>query len=147
MFACFALAGLGLGAHPLGRRLFAVGGNAEAARLTGLPVAGTLVGAYALSGCCAALAAIYYVARTGTGDPLVGEPLTLASITPVVVGGTILGGGRGGVLGTLLGVFLLSTLNNLLNYLGVSTFLQWVVQGLIIIAAVSLHVRGKGRAA
>jgi len=70
----------------------------------------------------------------------VGEPLTLASITPVVVGGTILGGGRGSVLGTLLGVFLLATLNNLLNYLGVSTFLQWVVQGLIIITAVSLHV-------
>lgn len=76
-----------------------------------------------------------------------GEPLTLASITPVVVGGTILGGGRGGVLGTLLGVFLLSALNNLLNYLGVSTFLQWVVQGLIILAAVSLHVSPKGGAA
>ncbi len=145
MFACFALAGLGLSRHPGGRHIVAVGGNAEAARLTGLPVAATLVAAYALSGCCAALAAIYYVARTGTGDPLVGEPLTLASITPVVVGGTILGGGRGGVLGTLLGVFLLSTLNNLLNYLGVSTFLQWVVQGLIIIAAVSLHVGRRGR--
>lgn len=144
MFACFALAGLGLTRHPGGRRIVAVGGNAEAARLTGLPVTATLIAAYALSGCCAALAAIYYVARTGTGDPLVGEPLTLASITPVVVGGTILGGGRGGVLGTLLGVFLLSTLNNLLNYLGVSTFLQWVVQGLIIIAAVSLHVGRRG---
>jgi ribose transport system permease protein len=105
-----------------------------------LPVRKTLVVAYALSGVGAALAAIYFVARTGTGDPLVGEPLTLVSITPVVVGGTILGGGRGGVLGTLLGVFLLATLNNLLNYLGVSTFLQWVVQGLIIITAVSLHV-------
>jgi ribose/xylose/arabinose/galactoside ABC-type transport system permease subunit len=146
MFACFALAGLGLTRHPRGRRIIAVGGNAEAARLTGLPVTATLITAYALSGCCAALAAIYYVARTGTGDPLVGEPLTLASITPVVVGGTILGGGRGGVMGTLLGVFLLSTLNNLLNYLGVSTFLQWVVQGLIIIAAVSLHVGRSGRA-
>jgi ribose transport system permease protein len=146
MFACFGLAGLGLTRHPGGRRIVAVGGNAEAARLTGLSVSATLVAAYALSGCCAALAAIYYVARTGTGDPLVGEPLTLASITPVVVGGTILGGGRGGMLGTLLGVFLLSTLNNLLNYLGVSTFLQWVVQGLIIIAAVSVHVERKGRA-
>ncbi|MFO1151680.1 MAG: ABC transporter permease [Alsobacter sp.] len=147
MVACFALAGLALTRHPLGRRVLAVGGNAEAARLTGLPVRATLVAAYGISGCCAALAAIYYVARTGTGDPLVGEPLTLASITPVVVGGTILGGGRGGVLGTLLGVFLLSTLNNLLNYLGVSTFLQWVVQGLIIVAAVSLHVGRKGNPA
>jgi ribose transport system permease protein len=140
MFGCFALAGLWLTQHPGGRRLPAVGGSSEAARLSGLPVSKTLVAAYALSGVGAALAAIYFVARTGTGDPLVGEPLTLASITPVVVGGTILGGGRGGVLGTLLGVFLLATLNNLLNYLGVSTFLQWVVQGLIIITAVSLHV-------
>jgi ribose transport system permease protein len=140
MFGCFVLVGFWLTQYPSGRRLPAVGGNPEAARLSGLPVRKTLVVAYALSGVGAALAAIYFVARTGTGDPLVGEPLTLVSITPVVVGGTILGGGRGGVLGTLLGVFLLATLNNLLNYLGVSTFLQWVVQGLIIITAVSLHV-------
>jgi ribose/xylose/arabinose/galactoside ABC-type transport system permease subunit len=89
----------------------------------------------------AALAAIYFAARTGTGDPLVGEPLTLASITPVVVGGTLLGGGRGGILGTLLGVLLISLLNNLLNYMNISTFLQWVVQGLIIIAAVSFQAK------
>ena len=108
-------------------------------------MARTLVLVYALSGLFAALAAVYYVARTGTGDPLVGEPLTLASITPVVVGGTVLGGGRGGVLGTLLGVFLISFLNNLLNYMNVSTFLQWVVQGLIIIAAVSFYGTARGR--
>ena len=72
-----------------------------------------------------------------------GESLTLASITPVVVGGTLLGGGRGGVLGTLLGVFLIAFLNNVLNYMNVSTFLQWVVQGLIIIAAVSFQANGR----
>lgn len=145
MLLAFALVGLWLARHPHGRRVLAVGGSPEAARLTGIPVARTLVLVYALSGLFAALAAVYYVARTGTGDPLVGEPLTLASITPVVVGGTVLGGGRGGVLGTLLGVFLISFLNNLLNYMNVSTFLQWVVQGLIIIAAVSFYGTARGR--
>jgi len=145
MIAAFALVGLWLARHPQGRRLYAVGGSPEAARLTGLPVGRMTVLAYAASGLFAAMAAIYYVARTGTGDPLVGEPLTLASITPVVVGGTLLGGGRGGVLGTLLGVFLISFLNNVLNYMNVSTFLQWVVQGMIIIAAVSFQARKGGR--
>jgi ribose/xylose/arabinose/galactoside ABC-type transport system permease subunit len=144
MLACFGAAGVWLARHPAGRRIYAVGGHREAARLSGLPVVRTLLSAYAGSGAMAALAAIYYVARTGTGDPLAGEPLTLSSITPVVVGGTILGGGRGGLLGTLLGVFLISILNNVLNYMNVSTFLQWVVQGLIIMAAVSLHVTPKG---
>ena len=145
MLLAFALVALWLARHPHGRRVLAVGGSPEAARLTGIPVARTLVLVYALSGLFAALAAVYYVARTGTGDPLVGEPLTLASITPVVVGGTVLGGGRGGVLGTLLGVFLISFLNNLLNYMNVSTFLQWMVQGLIIIAAVSFYGTARGR--
>lgn len=145
MLLAFAVVGLWLSRHPNGRRIHAVGGNPETARLTGIPVQRTTFVVYAASGVCAALAAIYYVARTGTGDPLVGETLTLASITPVVVGGTLLGGGRGGVLGTLLGVFLISFLNNVLNYMNVSTFLQWVVQGLIIIAAVSFHGIGRRR--
>ena len=145
MLLAFAAAGLWLSRHPHGRRIYAIGGSPEAARLTGIPVQRTMVVAYALSGLLAALAAIYYVARTGTGDPLVGESLTLASITPVVVGGTLLGGGRGGVLGTLLGVFLIAFLNNVLNYMNISTFLQWVVQGLIIIAAVSFHANGRRR--
>lgn len=145
MLACFALAALVLGRHPLGRRLYAVGGNAEAARLSGLSVTRARLAAFAVSGVMAAAAAVYFVARTGTGDPLVGEPLTLASITPVVVGGTVLGGGRGGVLGTLLGVFLIALLGNLLNYLNISTFLQWVVQGLIILFAVGLRAPGRTR--
>ena len=63
-----------------------------------------------------------------------------------MVGGTILAGGRGGVTGTLLGVFLISVLNNLLNYLDVSTYYQWIIQGLIIIAAVSVYVERRRRA-
>ena len=63
----------------------------------------------------------------------------------MVVGGTVLGGGRGGVVGTLLGVLLISFLNNILNYMNVSTFLQWVIQGSIIILAVSLYVKRSDR--
>jgi ribose transport system permease protein len=125
---------------PLGRGIYAVGGNREAARLSGIDTAWVTIAAYAASGFFAALAGAYFVSRTGVGDPRVGDPMTLASITPVVVGGTVLGGGRGRVLGTFLGVLLVSVLANLLNYLGVSTFYQWVIQGLIIIAAVAVFV-------
>jgi ribose/xylose/arabinose/galactoside ABC-type transport system permease subunit len=113
MLLLYALAGLWLARMPQGRRIYAIGGNREAARLTGIPVRGMTVLVYALSGMTAALAAIYFAARTGTGDPL----------------------------GTLLGVLLISLLNNLLNYMNISTFLQWVVQGLIIIAAVSFQAK------
>ena len=145
MLLCFAATGFLLRFTELGRALYAIGSNPEAARLSGLASARVTVFAYAACGFFAALAGAYFVSRTGTGDPRVGDPMTLASITPVVVGGTILGGGRGGVLGTLLGVILISLLNNVLNYMSVSTFLQWVLQGTIIILAVSIYVARKGR--
>lgn len=135
----FALAGLWLQRTRSGRSLYFVGGNNEAARLNGVAVSRVTILVYALSGLCAGIAAIFLVARTGVGDPRIGQTLTLQSITPVVVGGTILIGGRGGVLGTFLGVLLVSMLNSMLNFSGVSSFYQWVVQGVIIIAAVGLH--------
>lgn len=143
MLGCFAAVGWWLRRTRSGLHLIAAGGNTEGARLVGLSPARANFAAFTLCGLTCGLAAVVLVARTGTGDPLAGDPLTLASITPVVIGGTALGGGRGGVLGTLLGVFLLSLLGNLLNYLGVSTFLQWTVQGFIIIAAVFFQVGQK----
>eukprot|EP01037_Dinobryon_pediforme_P010646 gene10646-10717_t len=131
----FALAGLWLQRTRSGRALYFVGGDREAARLNGLPVDRITVLVYALSGLCAGCAAIFLTARTGVGDPRIGAALTLQSITPVVVGGTILAGGRGGVLGTFLGVLLVTMLNNLLNFVNVSSYYQWVIQGLIIIVA------------
>ncbi|RUV53323.1 ABC transporter permease [Mesorhizobium sp. M7A.F.Ca.MR.228.00.0.0] len=120
----FALAGLWLQRTRTGRSIYFVGGDREAARLNGLPVDRIVVLAYALSGLCAGIAAIF---------------LTLQSVTPVVVGGTILAGGRGGVLGTFLGVLLVTMLNSLLNFVNVSSYYQWVIQGLIIIIAVGIH--------
>lgn len=143
LVAIFALAGLWLQRTRSGRNIYFAGGDREAARLNGVPVDRVVVLAYALSGLCAAAAAIFLTARTGVGDPRIGAALTLQSITPVVVGGTILAGGRGGVLGTLLGVMLVATLNNLLNFVNVSSYYQWVIQGLIIIIAVGFNKAGR----
>ncbi len=140
MLACFALVWFFLKYAETGRAFYAVGGDVEAARLTGIRADRIILMAYTACGFFAALAGAYYVSRTGVGDPRVGDPITLASITPVIIGGLLLGGGKGNILGVLLGVFLISLLNNLLNYMSVSTFLQWVIQGLIIIVAVSIYV-------
>jgi ribose transport system permease protein len=145
LVAIFALAGLWLQRTRSGRNIYFAGGDPEAARLNGVQVNRVIVLAYALSGLCAAGAAIFLTARTGVGDPRIGAALTLQSITPVVVGGTILAGGRGGVLGTLLGVMLVTTLNNLLNFVNVSSYYQWVIQGLIIIIAVGFNTSGRRR--
>jgi ribose transport system permease protein len=144
MLALFALVGLFLHRTRTGLAIYAVGGDPRAARLLGISVARVMILVYALSGMLAAFAGIYFVSRMGSGDPWRGEGFELASITPVVVGGTVLAGGKGGVLGTLLGVYLISLLNNLLNFLDVSTFYQWIIQGLIIITAVAIHVE-RGR--
>jgi ribose transport system permease protein len=144
MLVLFALAGVFLHRTRTGNAIYAVGGDARSARLLGVSVARTMMLAYGISGACAALTGVYLVSRMGSGDPWRGEGFDLASITPVVVGGTVLSGGRGGPLGTLLGVYLISLLNNILNFLDVSTFYQWIVQGLIIIIAVAIHV-DKGR--
>jgi ribose transport system permease protein len=145
MLALFALVGLFLHRTRTGNAIYVVGGDPRGARLLGVSVARTMMLAYALSGACAALTAVYLVSRMGSGDPWRGDGFDLASITPVVVGGTALSGGRGGPLGTLLGVFLISLLNNILNFLDVSTFYQWIVQGLIIITAVAIHVEKGNR--
>ena len=139
LVAIFAVAGLWLQRTRSGRSIYFVGGDREAARLNGLPVDRIVVLAYALSGLCAGIAAIFLTARTGVGDPRIGVALTLQSVTAVVVGGTILAGGRGGVLGTFLGVLLVTMLNSLLNFVNVSSYFQWVIQGLIIIVAVGIH--------
>ena len=146
MLALFLAVGVFLRSTRLGRQIYAVGGDPFAARLIGIPHDRVIIVAYALSGLFAALTAVYLVSRLGIGDPWAGQGWALRSITPVVVGGTILAGGRGGVTGTLLGVFLISLLNNLLNYLDVSTYYQWIIQGLIIIAAVSVYVERRRRA-
>lgn len=141
----FALVGVFLTYFRLGRYIYAVGDDDAGARLMGLPRAKVLLTVYGFSGFCCALTAIYLTARFGVGQPYTGLNYTLASITPVVVGGTLLSGGKGGVLGTLLGVYLISLLNNVLNFMDISTHYQLIAQGLIVIAAVSIYVEKRRR--
>jgi ribose transport system permease protein len=145
--ALFVATGLFLRYVRFGRYVYAVGDDATAAQLIGLPRAQVIVFVYAFCGLITAVTAIYLLARFGSGQPYAGANYTLASITPVVVGGTALSGGRGGVFGTLFGAYLVSLLNNLLNFLDVSSHVQLMAQGLIIILAVSVYVEKRRAAA
>jgi ribose transport system permease protein len=125
---------------PLGRQIYAVGDDDDAARLAGLRRSQVLLLVYGASGFCCAATGLYLVARFGAGQPYTGVNYTLTSITPVVLGGTALSGGRGGVIGTLFGAYLISLVNNLLNFMDVSKHYQLIAQALIIILAVSVYM-------
>ena len=143
--ADYVIVGFVLWRTRFGIRVHAIGNDERAATISGVPVKRTKVLIYALSGFIAALAAIYLVGRFGVGDPRAGVGFDLRSITPVIVGGTLLAGGRGGVLGTFLAVVLLALLSNVLNFMNVSNYYLWIVEGIIIVVAVSLFA-GRSRA-
>ena len=126
-----------------GHYIYAVGGNAELAHLSGIPVRRVQLLAYGLCGMLAAGTGLYLSSRMGSGDPNIGPGFELDSITAVIVGGTILGGGRGGLVGTMGGVFLIAVLNNILNLLDVASWYQQIIKGLILLLAVSVY-RGRG---
>ncbi|MEM1362545.1 MAG: ABC transporter permease [Pseudomonadota bacterium] len=144
VIALYLLIGFMLWRTTFGTRIYAIGDNEAAAAISGLPVKQTKVAIYALSGLLCAVAAMYMTGRFGVGDPRAGVGFDLRSITPVIVGGTLLSGGKGGVLGTALAVILLALLANVLNFMNVSSFYQWIAEGIIIIAAVSFFA-GKAK--
>jgi len=119
----------------LGRAIYAVGGNEEAARLSGLPIRKVKLFTYAYSGLSAALAALVLTGRLDSAQPTAGSGFELDAIAAVVVGGTSLFGGRGGVLGTFLGAAIIGVLNNGMNLLDVSAFYQQIVKGGVILGA------------
>lgn len=121
-----------------GRNILAVGGNAQAAECSGISVAVTKIGAFMVSGILAAIAGICITAYTTSGNPLVGEPYTQRSITTAVVGGALLAGGRCSVLGCLAAVLIMGIINNLLNLLGIVAYYQYVLQGVILVAALAV---------
>jgi ribose transport system permease protein len=120
----------------LGRWLYAVGGNLEAARLCGVPVRATLIASYALSGLCAAVAGICQAAQETHGDPETGLGYELDAIAMVVLGGTHLSGGRGGVGLTLIGVLTLGYLQKVLSLNAFSSEARLMLTGVILVAAV-----------
>jgi ribose/xylose/arabinose/galactoside ABC-type transport system permease subunit len=129
----------------LGRQIYAVGGNPEASWLAGVPVQAVLLAVYLLNGLLAGLAGAILAARLGAGIPNSGQLYELDVIAAVVVGGTSLTGGRGGVLGSLLGALFIGTLNNGLNLSGVDPYLQKIVLGVVILAAVLIDSAGRGQ--
>jgi ribose/xylose/arabinose/galactoside ABC-type transport system permease subunit len=122
-----------------GRHLYAIGGNAVAAGLTGINIQRYKLGIYALCGLVAGIAAIILTARSNAGQPNAGTNLELDSITAAALGGTALSGGRGSVLGTILGVLILGVLNNGMILLGVTQFYQFILRGVLLILAVLIQ--------
>jgi ribose transport system permease protein len=122
----------------LGRSAYAIGGNREAARVSGIKVERTKWMIYIFSGLMAAIAGFMLTGRQGSANALMGEGMELQSIAAVVVGGTNLFGGEGTIGGTIIGVLIIGVLNNGLNILGVADFWQRVVNGSIIVAVVAL---------
>jgi len=120
----------------LGRWAISSGGNAEAARLSGIPIDRTRVILYVLSGLAAGIAGILINSRVATGDPNSGVGFEFDVIVAIVLGGTALSGGQGTVIGTVVGVLILGALGNGLNLLGVQSFSQYVVKGVVLIIAV-----------
>ncbi|WP_424950889.1 ABC transporter permease [Deinococcus sp.] len=121
-----------------GRHIYAVGNNPEAARLSGIPIRRLTIIIYTIAGLIYGVAALILVARTGVGDPNAGTTDNLDTITAVVLGGTSLFGGRGNVLGTLLGAIIVGVLRSGLVQVGVPSIYQSLITGILIIAAVAL---------
>jgi len=137
--AALVIAALVLNHTPFGRAVYAAGGNAEAARLAGINVPLLLVIVYAIAGFGAALAGVVDASRLSSAAPASsGSDLTLTAAAAVLLGGTSFFGGIGGVAGTLVGVLLISFLQNGLGLMGVSSFWQGIVTGAVLIAAVAL---------
>ena len=125
----------------LGRHIYAVGGNENAARAAGVPVERVKLFAYGLCGLLTGLAGVVLAARITTGQPNAGQAYELDAIAAVVIGGTSLAGGVGTITGTLLGVLLIGVINNGLDLMGVSSYYQAVIKGVIIVGAVWLDRR------
>jgi ribose/xylose/arabinose/galactoside ABC-type transport system permease subunit len=128
----------------LGRYIYAIGGSEQVAQLSGIPITRVKFSVYVLCSLLAAVTGLLFLIRNGVGGPETGENLELQTITAVILGGTSLFGGSGGVIGTLGGVLLLGLTNNLFIVLRVNQWIQDLIEGLIIVGAVALY-KQKGR--
>ncbi len=138
MRAMYGLAWFVLRETAAGRHVYAVGNNPEATRLTGIATGRVLLGVYVLAGIFYGIAALLSVARTGVGDPNAGQTENLDAITAVVLGGTSLFGGRGLVLGSLIGAVIVGVLRNGLTLMGTPSVYQVLITGILVILAVAI---------
>jgi len=129
-----------------GRRVYAAGGNPHAAKVSGINVTRIRLSVYVISGALAGLAGMILAARTGSALPQAGGAYELDAIAAVVIGGTSLAGGVGHVGGTLIGALLIGVVNNGLDLMGVESYYQQVIKGVLIVAAVLLDQSRNRRA-
>ena len=146
MLLVFLVAYVLLDHTPLGRYIYAIGGNEEATRLSGVRVARYKLLVYAISGGTAAIAGLVLTSRLMSGQPNAGIGFELDAIAAVVMGGTAITGGRGSIVGTLIGAVMLGVLNNGLNMMGVSPYLQNIIKGVIILLAIYISRNSSKRA-
>ncbi len=130
---------------PLGEYILAVGGNEEAARISGVPIARTKIITYMISGVLAALAAIILIARLGAAEPTLGNLWELEAIAAAAIGGASLMGGKGSITGTILGAIVLGAMRNGLTLLNVQAFYQLLATGIIIILAMLVDRLTRGK--
>lgn len=126
-----------------GRHIYAVGGNEEASRLAGVNTSRVKIAAYAISGFLAAVAGLIVTSRLSSAQPTAGDGYELDAIAAVVLGGTSLVGGQGGVLGTILGALIIGILNNALNLMNVQSYYQMIAKAIVILFAVLLDRKAK----
>ena len=129
----------------MGRALYAIGGNERTSRLAGLEVDKVKIIFFMINGMCAALGGYFLAAKLRSSAPKIGDPFTLLIVASVALGGTALTGGRGNILGTLLGVFIVSIIQNGMNFIGVGAYWQNIVFGIFILAAVAISVDRSAR--
>ncbi len=130
---------------PLGEYIFAVGGNEEAARVCGVPVAKTKIAVYVISGVLAAIAALILVGRLGAAEPTLGNLWEMNAIAAAAIGGASLMGGKGSVFGTILGAIILGSLTNGFTLLNIQSFYQLLATGIIIIVAMLVDRATRGK--
>jgi ribose transport system permease protein len=143
MLGCAGVAILMLRRTRLGLHLYAVGGNAEVARLSGLRTSVPIIAAHVICSALAALAGLLLLARLSVGNPTIGSQggYDLMSIAAVVLGGTLLSGGKGNITGTLAGVAIFAVIDNVMGVMQVDPFLRDVVRGVVIVVAVAVYAR------
>ena len=130
---------------PFGEYLLAVGGNEEAAHIAGVPIARTKIAAYVISGTLAALAGMILIGRLGAAEPILGNLWELDAIAAAAIGGASLMGGKGSIVGTILGAIILGAMRNGLTLMNVQSFYQLLATGLIILAAMLIDRATRGR--
>ena len=125
---------------PSGRAIFAIGGNERTARVAGMGVDTTKILVFAINGVLAALAGVFLASNLRSSAPTIGDPFTLKIVAACALGGTSLAGGKGSELGTILGVFTVSIIENGMNFIGVNAYYQNIVFGIFVLAAIALTV-------